>query len=177
MSYERLMVLGLHFLQPTRYPRHLSISDLTPDPSGEKWTERINGQTYRPISRNEHILKSVSFDMYGVLRQDLKNIDITTVNRFDDHLRDNGVGDCFSHVILPHQTREVKEILIGAGQKSFQDITGVSPKFIWPPETALDYQTLDIFAQYGYKGVICGPEQVNTQDGSIPDNHPYRVDL
>lgn len=170
------MVLGLHFLQPSRSPRHHLISELVTSPDKLNWTEIIASQSYGPLSR-KGILSRVSFDIYGVLREDLKVIDPNIENTIENQLKFNGVGDTFSHAILPHQTPEVLNILVGAGIKSFEKTAGIKPRFIWPPETALNMATLEVLSKYGYEGVICGPEQLISQDGSRTDNHPHKVML
>lgn len=95
----------------------------------------------------------------------------------DQKLKTNGVADTFIHPILPDLNREDKEIVIGAGKESLLRETGIELPFIWVPETALDYETLEVLSEFGYKGVICAPEQVRSFDNRPTDSQPIRIRL
>ncbi|KKS64067.1 MAG: Glycoside hydrolase family 57 [Candidatus Collierbacteria bacterium GW2011_GWF2_42_51] len=87
-------------------------------------------------------------------------------------MKENGIGEAFIHPILPDLSLSDKSIVISAGVGRFKDITGVNPKIFWPPETAIDTETLNVLIDNGYEGFVCAPEQIIQANGSASDNQP-----
>ncbi|MFA6368849.1 MAG: hypothetical protein WCX20_00515 [Candidatus Shapirobacteria bacterium] len=170
------MVVGLHLYQPPRRVMHEELSSIQTDPNNQNWTEIIDRQSYEPVIKSK-AAENISFDAFGTLRQELKKIDPKTVEVMDQRLKTNGVADTFIHPILPDLSREDKEIVIGAGKESILKDTGIQLPFIWVPETALDYETLEVLSEFDYKGVICAPEQVKSFNGQSADSQPIKIDL
>lgn len=130
--------MGVHCLQPPRKASHEILSDIGPIPQGNTdWTDKADKQCYTPLA-NSGFFGRASYDIYGVLQTWLEANNSETNKKIQSSLADNGVGDCFSHVILPDISREDKTILIRAGLNKFRDASGgAKPKFFWPPEKQL----------------------------------------
>jgi hypothetical protein len=172
---ERQIVLGEHFYQPPRKGAHQRVQDIQTDPGGVDWNERIARESYVPQIR-KGILDHTSFDFYTTMRQEMEEISPGDVPDLEGSLKDRGVGDPFLHVLLPDLSYEDKYILIEAGKRVFEEQTGQQPSWFWAPETALDMETLDVLSECGYIGVICAPEQIDTNKGEV-DNRPVKISL
>lgn len=172
----REIVVGLHFYQPPREAVHASLRHISTDPEQKNWTAIIEQQCYEPLARDK-VLKKVSFDIYQSLLLQLERINPETALMFKKSMKENGVGEPFIHPILPDLSRTDKSIVISAGVKRFIDITGTHPKIFWPPETAIDTETLEVLFENGYESFVCAPEQILQQNGEISDNQPTDIKL
>jgi hypothetical protein len=172
----REIVIGLHSYQPPREAIHPSLSNISTDPQKVNWTSVIEKQCYTPLAK-EGILEKVSFDIYQTLLVQLEKLNPDTAAIYKKAMIENGIGDAFIHPILPDYSRLDKSIVISAGAKRFKEITGHNPKIFWPPETAIDTETLEVIAENNYEGFVCAPEQIKQQDGSSSDNKPTLIDL
>lgn len=172
----REIVLGLHFYQPPREATHPLLSIISTDPQKKNWTSIIEKQCYSPLAE-EGILNKVSFDIYQSLLLQLEKTNPEIALVYQKEMKENGVGEAFIHPILPDLSKKDKNIVIGAGAKRFKEISGVNPKIFWPPETAIDSETLEVLADNHYEGFVCAPEQIIQQDGSSSDNQPTQIKL
>lgn len=170
------VIVGLHCYQPLRLATIPDLSKVSTDPQGLDWTEIITNECYRPLS-NAGVLEKASFDVFQSLLLQLDRIDPKLSRVFYSAMKENGIGDPFIHPILPDLTNSDKDIVILSGLNRIEEITGSHPRFFWPPETAIDTQTLDRLSLAGYEGFICAPEQVTQYDGSPSDNTPTIIDL
>lgn len=168
----REVVIGLHLYQPPRKAFHRELSQRSSDPLGIDWTERIYQECYRRLVE-ENIFSLASFDIFGTLRGEIRKLSPEHSHTINQRLREHGVGEPYLHPLLPDLSRLDKEILIGAGLVAFRRATGVAPKIFWPPETALDNETLTVLAEYGYQGVICAPEQIQCDRSA--NGQPVRI--
>ncbi len=172
----REIVIGLHFYQPPREAVHPLLSKISTDPEGKNWTEIIDHQCYEPLAA-EGVLEKVTFDIYQSLLIQLEKISPETAAIYKKSMMENGVGESFIHPILPDLSKVDKEIIISAGVNRFKEITGQNPKIFWPPETAIDTETLEVLSENGYEGFVCAPEQIIQQDGGNSDNRPTMIGL
>lgn len=172
---ERQIVLGEHFYQPPRKASHRRIKEIQTDPTGVDWNERIAHESYVPQIQ-KGILSLASFDFYSTMRMQMEEIAPGEVPDLESALKERGVGDPFLHVLLPDLSYQDKSILISAGKKLFTEQTGQAPQWFWAPEAALDTETLEVLVECGYIGVICAPEQIETNQGAV-DDRPVRVSL
>lgn len=159
MSTE--VVIGLHLFQPPREATHPKLTHVKTDPFGQDWTAIITDQCYKPLAELG-ILGRVSFDIYGILRDRLRYLDPNTAAKVTQYLSSNGVGDPYLHALLPDLSDTDKRILIASGQRKTAQ-HDFQPKWFWAAEAALDARTLEILSEYGYQGVICAPEQLQTE--------------
>ena len=172
----REIVVGLHFYQPPREATHPTLSTISTDPQDKNWTAIIEKQCYEPLAHGG-ILNKVSFDIYQSLLLQLEKINPETAAIYQKTMKENGIGEAFIHPILPDLSLSDKSIVISAGVGRFKDITGVNPKIFWPPETAIDTETLNVLIDNGYEGFVCAPEQIIQANGSASDNQPTIINL
>lgn len=176
MRQEIATAIGLHLYQPPHRSFHRELASCHTDPMKVDWTKVILSESYRPLALNGSLDKA-SFDVYGILRQEIGKIDEAVYKKIREQLKNNGVGDSYLHPILPDLFDVDKKILITAGQKSFTLETGVVPLVFWAPESALDFATLNVLAEADYQAFICAPEQIRRADGQPSDNKPTRIRL
>jgi hypothetical protein len=170
------IVVGLHFYQPPREAVHPSLKSISTDPERKNWTSIIARQCYEPLAQ-KGVLDKASFDIYQSLLIQLENLNPSTAEIIKKSMKENGVGESFIHPILPNLSPLDKSIVISAGVKRFKEITGQNPKIFWPPETAIDTETLETLEYNGYEGFVCAPEQIVQQDGRSSDNQPTIIRL
>ena len=170
----REIVVGLHFYQPPREAFHPSLTHISTDPKKENWTAIIDKQCYEPLSQLG-LLNKVSFDIYQSLLLQMEKLDPSAAIIFKQSMKENGIGEAFIHPILPDLSRIDKQIVISAGVNRFCEITGDRPKTFWPPETAIDTDTLEVLAENGYESFVCAAEQIIQNDGSRSDNQPTLI--
>lgn len=169
-------VAELHAYQPFRNPTHPFLKGISTDPHGINWTNIVNDESYKPLTQ-KGILEKASFDIYQTLLVQLEKHDPETANIFKKAMKENGVGESFAHPILPDLSKSDKTIVIAAGVKRFQEITGKKPKVFWPPETAIDMETLIVLEENGYEGFLCAAEQIIQRDGSGSDSKLTKINL
>lgn len=173
---QQQVIIGLHFYQPPREAYHGVFASVSTDPQGVDWTARIAEECYTPLAQMG-VLPRVSFDVYGTLDTVLRRISPKAVAEMDINMAKNGVADSYVHALLPDRSKKDKQIVIGAGYKRFKDITGESPRFFWPPEAAIDTETLEVLAEYDFKGFFCSPDQIVLNDGRNANNMPTQMSL
>lgn len=176
MCPERQVAIELHFYQPRRRACHKLLTDINTDPLGVDWTRRVAAECYAPLTQLG-VLDKISFDVYGALDRVLQDIDPVTVAAMRKNMVANGIADSYIHPLLPDLSADDKRIIVGAGVKRFVGITGKNPRFFWPPETAIDTETLEVLAEYDLEGFFCDPDQVVLNDGSDANNTPTRIRL
>lgn len=172
----REIVVGLHFYQPPREATYPLLTKISTDPQNKNWTSIIDKQCYEPLA-TEGTLSKISFDIYQSLLLQLEKINPETASLYQKAMKENGIGEAFIHPILPDLSRDDQSIVIGAGVHRFKEITGINPKIFWPPETAIDTQTLEVLAENDYEGFVCAPEQIIESDESNPENTPTLINL
>ncbi len=172
---ERYAVLGEHFYQPTRKATHVRLLDKPTSFDGTDWNKVIAEQCYVPQTQRG-TLEQVSFDFFATIRREMLDIAPNEALKLKEAMKSRGVGDPFLHVLLPDLSYQDKRILIEAGYLAFQKETGVAPTWFWPPETALDNETLQVLGEVGYKGVLCAPEQIDGVGGEV-DSRPVEITL
>lgn len=173
--YERYAVLGEHFYQPSRRAAHQRLAEIQTSFDGTDWNKVIADQCYIPQTRRG-TLNHVSFDFFATIRREMLNIAPQEASKLLEAMKQRGVGDPFLHVLLPDLSRQDKYILIKAGFLAFLAETGQAPQWFWPPETALDLETLQVLAEVGYQGVLCAPEQIDGISGEA-DSRPVEIKL
>lgn len=169
-------VIGEHFYQPPRRGSHNRVANIQTDPHGTDWNAIIAKQCYIPQTQRG-TLDSASFDIYATIRAEIRNLAPREAKLLTESMRARGVGDPFLHVLLPDLNRRDKRLLIQAGFLAFKKETGISPQWFWPPETALDNETLEVLVEVGYKGVLCAPEQLIANNKMSNDNRPIILKL
>jgi len=159
-------VLQLHFYQPIR--KLVIEEEQIFDFSQDKWgniNERIAKECYLPM-HHERILANpfVTFDIHGTTRDFLKA-------RFPQEWAEirktiPKVGDTYVHRIFPLSPKADKIRTLEIGMQAFYEDYGIFPLTIWPPEDALNQETLDVFAKAGIKNVPVASHNVKGEYSS-----------
>ncbi len=174
---NREITLGLHFYQPPREVSHKNLRHIKTDlekfrQTGKNWTQLVNETCYKPLAQKK-IFQHVSYTYYGILKEQLDNLDPQTSDIMTQNLSKNGIGHPDIHPIIPDLKKEEKRILIGSGIERL----GFTPKYFWAPESALDNETLMVLKEFGYQGVICAPEQIDFETGTENREKPALLEL
>jgi alpha-amylase/alpha-mannosidase (GH57 family) len=69
------------------------------------------------------------------------------------------IAQAHTHMIMPLANRRDKITQIQWGIRDFQRRFGRRPEGMWLPETAVDYETLDLMAEHGVLFTILAPKQ------------------
>lgn len=182
MTRPSLIIHG-HFYQP---PRENALTHKIPQESGvfpfHNWNEKIDAECYKPNAEQGNFGK-ISFNVGPTLLDWLQNNDTSTYSRIvqQDNQNQNayGVGNAvaqsYNHSILPLARKEDKRTQIRWGISDFKVRFGHEPIGMWLPETAVDYETLEIIQSCGIQFTILAPWQANAS--SLDTTEPYRVRL
>jgi alpha-amylase/alpha-mannosidase (GH57 family) len=182
MKNTALMIHG-HFYQP---PRQNVLTSIIPQESGvfpyHNWNEKINAECYKPNADQENFRK-ISFNVGPTLFAWLENYDLGTywriIQQDNDNQRTHGVGNSvaqsFNHSILPLANKEDKRTQILWGIADYQSRFGHAPAGMWLPETAVDYDTLEMIRDCGIQFTILAPWQANST--SLDTTEAYNVKL
>lgn len=172
-----------HFYQPPRadpftghIPREPSAAPY------HDWNERIAAKCYKPNAQAGNF-ERISFNLGGTLARWLDDNAHATYEQIiaaengyrEAHGVGNGLAQSVHHTILPLARRRDKICQVKWGIASFEHRFGHRPEGMWLPEMAVDYETLEVFAQEGIRFTILSDEQVygDLRAGA----GPYRVDL
>lgn len=182
MTKPSLMIHG-HFYQP---PRENALTGIIPEEAGaypyHNWNEKINVECYKPNAIAENF-KRISFNIGPTLFAWLENADIATywriIQQENENERIHGVGNSiaqsFNHTILPLANLEDQRTQIVWGITDYQVRFGHLPQGLWLPETAVDYQTLEIAEECGIRFVILAPWQTNSS--ALDPTEAYTINL
>ena len=155
----RSVVIHGHFYQPPRddpWTRTIP-REATAAPSHD-WNERIERESYGPISR---YLASLSFDFGPTLLEWMEQAARETYRAVIAADRNRGaVAMPYHHVILPLSPRLDKVTEVRWGIADFRRRFGREPEGMWLPETAVDAETLDVLAAERIRFTILAPHQV-----------------
>ncbi len=196
-----------HFYQPPR--ENPWIEAIEPQESAypfHDWQERVTAECYRPnafariLDGQDRILNIVnnyawiSFNFGPTLinwlrvkapdvYQRLKEADQQSLERWG---YGNAIAQCYNHIILPLANEQDKITQIVWGLKDFEFHFGRPADSIWLPETAVNYDTLKVLANFNLKYIILSPYQakrvspigkeewVSVENSHIDPSQPYR---
>lgn len=172
-----------HFYQP---PREDPLTGEIPVEPGaapfKNWNERIHAQCYYPnaILRN---FEKISFNIGPTLLEWMFDHDPITLKRIIQQAQNNverygvsnAMAQAYNHTILPLATRLDKTTQIRWGIYDFEMRFGYPPQGMWLPETAVDYETLELLADNGIEFTILAPWQ--GKNIPVSPMHPYKVEL
>ena len=182
MALKALCVHG-HFYQP---PREDPLTGEIPVEPGaapyRNWNERIHAECYRPNAELGNFAK-ISFNVGPTLMNWMYAYDPVTYSRIIAQDRSNlekyGIGNAmaqpYHHTILPLSSRLDKITQVTWGISDFVHRFGHRPAGMWIPETAVDYETLDVLAEQGILYTLLAPWQA--AESRLDTTHPYQVEL
>lgn len=199
-----------HFYQP---PRENPFTGKVPDqPTAApypNWNVRITEECYRANAHARILDKNgeparelnnyewISFDFGPTLLswlednapdtyQEILEADRRSVARFGGH--GSAMAHSYNHTILPLSTSRDKRTQVRWGIADFEHRFGRRPEGMWLPETAVDFETLEILASEGIQFTVLSPYQagavkgadgdwMDVAGGGIDPRHPYRAEL
>jgi len=177
------LIIHGHFYQP---PRWDPITGEIPQEFGadpyNNFNEKVNAECYRPNARAGNF-ERISFDLGPTLAEWLENNDPETyriiIEADRKHTERFGYGNAlaqgYNHIIMPLATRQEKRIQVAWGIADFEHRFGRRPEGMWLPETAVDYETLELVADFGVTYTVLSPSQAASN--SIDPSEPYLVRL
>ena len=183
----RYLCIHGHFYQPPRENPWLEAIELQDSAYPyHDWNERITAECYAPngcsriLDSENRIVKIqnnyawMSFNFGPTLLSWLKDkapdtyrdilaADLSSSGRFSGH--GSAMAQCYNHMIMPLANSRDKLTQVIWGIEDFRYRYGREPEGMWLPETAVDLETLDIFAQHGIRFTVLAPSQAKSMDG------------
>ncbi len=200
-----------HFYQPPRENPWLGEIEVQDSAHPfHDWNERVSAECYAPnsaariLNKNKTIVNIVnnyakmSFNFGPTLLSWMERhepeiysavleADKVSQSSFSGH--GAAIAQAYSHMILPLSNTRDKQTQVIWGIQDFLHRFKREPEGMWLPETAVDFDTLEILAQYGIKFTILSPLQasrvrkigardwVDIKGGKIDPKRPYSVRL
>ncbi len=180
----KYLCIHCHFYQPPRENPWLEQIELqdTAYPYHD-WNERISAECYAPnlaarilddqqrITRIVNNYSKISFNFGPTLLswaaehapetyRGLIEADRQSQKLFSGH--GSAIAQCYNHMIMPLANSRDKKTQIRWGFEDFVSRFGRLPEGMWLPETAVDFETLDLIAQAGISFVILAPHQAKS---------------
>jgi alpha-amylase/alpha-mannosidase (GH57 family) len=181
MSTERYICIHGHFYQPPRENAWLeSVEWQDSAYPYHDWNERVTAECYLPNTSSRILDKDgiidqivsnyarISFDFGPTLLDWLEKqspdvyeaiIEADRQSRRDFSGHGSAMAQAYNHIIMPlanHRDRYT-QVIWGIGD--FERRFGRKPEGMWLPETAVDYETLDIMAELGINFTVLAPHQ------------------
>jgi alpha-amylase/alpha-mannosidase (GH57 family) len=130
------------------------------------WNERITAECYGPNADN---YSRMSFNFGPTLLSWLEReaqpvfeailaADRDSRERFSGH--GSALAQVYGHMILPLARPRDKRTQVYWGIRDFEHRFGRSPEGMWLPETAVDWETLEVLAELGIRFTILAPHQL-----------------
>jgi hypothetical protein len=172
-----------HFYQP---PREDPLTGEIPYEKGSapfpNWNERIHAECYQPNAALGNFAR-ISFNVGPTLcawmqarhPDTLRHIISQDRANLERHGVGNGLAQAFNHTILPLSSYQDKLTQVYWGLAEFEHRFGHKAQGIWLPETAVDYETLEVLSRSGVAFTILAPWQA--EHPGIDPTEPYTVHL
>jgi alpha-amylase/alpha-mannosidase (GH57 family) len=204
---KRFVCIHAHFYQPPREnPWSGKIELQESSHPFHDWNQRILTECYKPNTEakilgpkgevvevvNNYSLISFNFgptlldwmqenapDTY----QKILEADKISQQRFGGH--GSAIAQAYNHMIMPLASARDKITQVKWGIKDFEYRFGRKPEGMWLPETAVDYDTLEILVQNGISFTILSPYQASkvkkidgklwkdASNGAVDTQQPY----
>ena len=170
-----------HFYQPPRENPWLEAIELQDSAYPyHDWNERITAECYaqnaasRRLDEEGQIVElvnnysKISFNIGPTLLswmevnaadtyREILEADRLSQERFSGH--GSALAQVYNHMILPLANRQDKYSQVHWGIRDFEHRFGRRPEGMWLPETAVDWETLEVLAELGIKFTILAPHQ------------------
>ena len=212
MEKNKYICIHGHFYQPPRENPWLEDIELQDSAYPfHDWNERISEECYKTntasrildgegdIIRIVNNYSSISFNFGPTLLswmkkhqpeiyQSILDADKASVEKFNGH--GSAIAQAYNHMIMPLANERDKYTQAYWGIKDFQERFERYPEGMWLPETAVNYDTLEILAELGIKYTILAPHQASRvkkidkesqwqeiREGNIDFRQPYLCNL
>lgn len=178
---DRFICIHGHFYQPPR--ENPWIEEVEVEDSAypyHDWNARITAECYAPntasriLDSDKKIIDivnnyaSISFDFGPTLLMWLERCnpevyaaileaDRESQKKFSGH--GSAIAQAYNHLIMPLANQRDKRTQVIWGIRDFSHRFGRMPEGMWLPETAVDYETLEILAGQGILFTILSPSQ------------------
>ena len=183
-----------HFYQPPRENPYLGAIERQPGAAPfHDWNERIHHECYRPnafarilndqgevmdiVNNFAYISFNIGPTLISWLEQHdpetyqrILEADRQSCDRLDGH--GNGIAQVYNHIILPLANDRDKRTQVRWGKADFKARFGRDPEGIWLAETAVDYPTLEVLADEGFRFTILAPSQAQRCRPMVSDHDP-----
>lgn len=178
---ERYVCIHGHFYQPPRENPWLEAIEIQDSAYPyHDWNEKITAECYATNTAS-HILdqdgriidivnnySKISFNFGPTLLswmekykpevyEAILEADKLSIEKFNGH--GSALAQAYNHMIMPLANKRDKYTQIVWGIKDFQSRFGRFPEGMWLPETAVDYETLELLAELGINFTILAPRQ------------------
>jgi alpha-amylase/alpha-mannosidase (GH57 family) len=189
---ERYLCIHGHFYQPPRENPWLEAIEIQDSAYPyHDWNERIAAECYAPNSASrilddrDRILgiasnyTRISFNFGPTLLswmvQEAPDIyqAILDADKQSAAMRSghgNAIAQAYNHIIMPLAHSRDKRTQVLWGIRDFEHRFGRFPEGMWLPETATDFETLDILAEQGIKFTILAQHQASKTKDIGSDN-------
>ena len=181
MSTERYICIHGHFYQPPRENAWLeSVEWQESAYPYHDWNERVTAECYLPNTSSrildkegfiERIVSNyakMSFDFGPTLLDWLEKrapdvheaiieADRQSQKQFSGH--GSAMAQAYNHIIMPLANHHDRYSQVAWGIRDFEYRFGRRPEGMWLPETAVDYETLEIMAGLGISFTVLAPHQ------------------
>lgn len=181
MEKNKYICIHGHFYQPPRENPWLEDIELQDSAYPfHDWNERISEECYKTntasrildeegdIIRIVNNYSNINFNFGPTLLSWMKkhqpeiyqailDADKASVEKFNGH--GSAIAQAYNHMIMPLANGKDKYTQVYWGIKDFQERFGRYPEGMWLPETAVNYDTLEVLAELGIKYTILAPHQ------------------
>jgi len=148
----------------------------------KNWNERIHAECYRPNAELGNF-QQIGFNIGPTLFNWMAGYDPQTCARIvaqdranlERHQAGNAIAQAYNHTILPLGSLQDKLTQVYWGIADFKHRFNRPPQGMWLPETAVDYETLEVLTRLGIQFAILAPWQASQAD--IDPGQPYQVEL
>jgi alpha-amylase/alpha-mannosidase (GH57 family) len=208
---EKYICIHGHFYQPPRENPWLEAIELQDSAYPyHDWNERISAECYAQNAASRRLdgagkivdivnnYSKISFNMGPTLLswmeanspdsyEAILEADRLSRERFSGH--GSALAQVYNHMILPLASRQDKYTQVLWGIRDFQHRFGRPPEGMWLPETAVDWETLEVLAELGIRFTILAPHQAasvrrigarnwrDVSDGAIDPTRAYLLRL
>jgi alpha-amylase/alpha-mannosidase (GH57 family) len=178
---ERYLCIHGHFYQPPRENPWLEAIEVQDSAYPyHDWNERINAECYAPNTASRILdgerrivdivsnYARISFNFGPTvlswmetnspeIYQAILDADKQSIEWRSGH--GNAIAQAYNHIIMPLSHKRDKRTQVLWGIKDFEYRFKRFPEGMWLPETAVDIETLKVFAECGIKFTILAPHQ------------------
>lgn len=209
---KKFITIHGHFYQPPREnPWTECIERQESSAPYHDWNERIASECYTPNAfsrildnqdRIEEIVNNYAFFSYNFgatllswlerhapqTYQRILEADSLSAEKFSGH--GSAMAQAYNHIIMPLANERDKITQVRWGIADFKRRFGRDPEAMWLPETAVNYTTLEVLIDHGFKYLILSPFQAeriapltdrkqwqDVSDEGIDTTQPYRCFL
>lgn len=180
-SVNKYVCIHGHFYQPPRENAWLEVIEVQDSAHPyHDWNERISAECYAPNTASRildanSVIKNIvnnysriSFNFGPTLLSWMESNDAETyqaildadresLKYFDGH--GSAIAQVYNHIIMPLANDRDKRTQIVWGIRDFESRFKRKPEGMWLSETAVDYDTLELLAEYQIRFTILAPRQ------------------